>query len=294
MKRSDFVKLVGLGGLGLGMMNWQGMSKWMDALPPAGSRMPVMFVGHGSPIIALDDNALTRNLTSIGQKLLKPKAILCISAHWTTNGTFVSVTPNPQMIYDMSGFPDALYKVNYPAPGFPSGANDVIDLVRLVNVKPDTDWGFDHGNWTIMKHLYPKADIPVFQLSIDYNQPMQYHFELASQLKSLRDKGILIIGSGNITHNLRNLDFSDIDAKPFDWALEFDQKVKKWIDEGNNKNLIAYKEAGTAARLAVPEPSHYFPLIYTLALRDNRDTVRYFNDIFQYGSLSMRSVLIGE
>jgi len=294
MKRGDFLKLLGFGGLGLTMMNLQGMSKWMDTLPATGSRMPVLFVGHGSPMIALDENYLTMNFASIGKKLPRPRAILCHSAHWTTNGTFVSVTPKPKMIYDMSGFPDALYKVNYPAPGYPSGANDVIDLVRLVNVQPDKEWGFDHGNWTIMKHLYPKADIPVFQLSIDYNQPMGYHFELASQLRSLREKGILIIGSGNITHNLRNLDFSAIAAKPFDWDIEFDQKLKKWIDEGDYKNLIAYKESGASAKLAVPEPSHYFPLIYSLALRDNRDSIRYFNDIFQYGSLSMRSVIIGE
>ncbi len=293
MKRIDFLKLAGIGGLGMSLMSLNGMSAILDALPGERQRMPVLFAGHGSPMIALEDNGLTRKLGEIGKGLPRPRAILCISAHWITKGSFVSTSPSPAMIYDMYGFPDALYRVQYPAPGFPEGGEEVIQTLGKDLIHPDNEWGFDHGNWTIMKHLFPKADIPVFQMSIDYEKPMEYHFELASRLKPLRDKGILIIGSGNITHNLRELDFSDVNARPFDWAREFDEKIKSSLDSGNAQGLIRYQEAGSSARLAVPEPSHYFPLVYTAGLRDTNEEAVYFNDVFQYGSLSMRSVVFG-
>lgn len=277
----------------MSLMNLNGMNALLNALPGESMRMPVLFAGHGSPMIALEDNELTRKLTAVGKELPRPRAILCISAHWITKGSFVSISPSPSMIYDMYGFPDALYKVQYPAPGYPEGAEKVIRTLGSDLIHPDTEWGFDHGNWTIMKHLFPDADIPVFQMSIDYEKPMEYHFELAAKLKPLRDQGILIIGSGNITHNLRELDFSDVNARPFDWALEFDGNIKSFLDLGNSKGLIGYQSLGTAARHAVPEPSHYFPLVYTAGLRDANEEAVYFNDVFQYGSLSMRSVVFG-
>ncbi len=291
MKRYDFIKQLTLGTLCMVTLNtW---AKRIGNLPDNELIMPVLFIGHGSPANAIETNDFTQTLVQLGENLPKPSAILCISAHWTTKGTYVNVSPNPKMIYDMYGFPKELYEVNYPAKGAPAIAKEIPKLILTTKVKTDTEWGFDHGTWSILKHLYPKADVPVFQMSIDYNKPMQFHYDLAKQLNSLRKKGVLIIGSGNLTHNLRIVDFPNINAAPRDWALEFDSKIKLHIDKGNHRAIINYEKIGASAKLAVPEPSHFFPLIYALALQDKNDGISYFFEKFHYGTLSMRGVKIG-
>lgn len=272
------------------------ISSWVNEMSRQGYSaqiMPALFIGHGSPMNAIEDNDFTRSLHSIGKIIPKPKAILCISAHWLTEGTLVNISPKPRMIYDMYGFPDELYRVNYPAPGSPETAEETKSMVSTVDVKEDLQWGLDHGCWSVMRHVFPNADIPVFEMSIDYYKPMQYHYDLAKQLQKLRQKSVLIVGSGNITHNLRMVDMSDINLNPTDWALEFDTAVKKYIDNGNHQELIDYKNLGRASNLSVPEPSHYIPLIYTMALQNNNEAISYFYEGFHYGSLSMRCLKIG-
>ena len=291
MKRGDFLKNITLGTLG--MVTIKTWANEIEKLTETGLKMPAIFIGHGSPMNAIEQNDFTQTLQNLGQSLIKPKAILCISAHWTTKGTFVDISPNPKMIYDMYGFPKELYQVKYPVKGAPNFASEVTKLITSTKVEKSTDWGLDHGTWSVLKHIYPKADVPTFQLSIDYNQPMQYHYDLAKQLKALRKKGVLIVGSGNITHNLSIVDLHDINAKPRDWTLEFDSKIKKFIDDRNHQAIIDYQKIGSSAKLAVPEPSHYIPLIYTLALQDDKDEIDYFYDKFHYGTLSMRCVKIG-
>lgn len=272
------------------------INNWADEMRGNGYSeqvMPAIFVGHGSPMNAIEENDFTRILQATGKTLPKPKAILCISAHWLTNGTFVNASPKPKMIYDMYGFPEELYKVNYPANGAPKLAEQTKDIIENYNVKLDYDWGFDHGCWSVLRHLFSNADIPVYEMSIDYNQPMQYHYKLAKYLKNLRGKGVLIVGSGNITHNLRLVNMSDINAKPVDWALEFDTNIKQFLNEYNHQGLIDFHKIGSAARYAVPEPSHYIPLIYIAALQSKKENISYFYEDFHYGSLSMRCVKIG-
>jgi len=291
VKRNDFIKKVTLGTLGMVTINtW---ANEISKLTVESKKMPALFIGHGSPMNAIENNDFTKTLNKLGQNIAKPKAILCISAHWTTKGTFVDISPNPKMIYDMYGFPKELYEVDYPTKGAPNIASEVTKLITSTKVEKSLDWGLDHGTWSVLKHIYPKADVPTFQLSIDYNQPMQYHYDLAKQLKALRKKGVLIVGSGNITHNLSIVDLHDINAKPRDWTLEFDLKIKKFIDDRNHQAIIDYQKIGSSSKLAVPEPSHYIPLIYTLALQDDKDAIDYFYDKFHYGTLSMRCVKIG-
>lgn len=255
--------------------------------------MPVLFVGHGSPMNAIEQNEFTLTLQKLGRKLPRPKVVLCISAHWLTSGTFVNISPKPKMIYDMYGFPDELYRIEYPAPGSPTTAQELVAVARKSRITPDNDWGFDHGNWSVMKWLFPEADIPVFQISIDYKKPMRYHYELAQELSFFREKDVLIISSGNLTHNLRVVDFSGKDAPVQDWALEFDSEIKSSLDDGNHDRIIDYESHGTAARLTVPEPSHFIPLIYAIGLQHKDEPVSCFYEKFEYGTLSMRSLIIG-
>lgn len=255
-------------------------------------KMPVLFIGHGSPMNAIEKNEFTKKLLMLGSQLPKPKAVLVISAHWLTKGTYVLASPKPKMIYDMYGFPEELYHIEYPASGSPEFASEVIKTANNFNIQFDFDWGFDHGNWSILRWLFPNADVPVFQMSIDYHKPMEYHYELANQLKSLREKGVIIIGSGNLTHNLRLVYFDNKDSKPIDWALEFDSKIKSFVDERNHKAILEYEKLGVAAKLAVPEPSHFIPLIYALGLQEKEELVSYIYDKFEYGTLSMRSFVI--
>lgn len=291
MKRGAFIKNITLGTLG--MVTIKTWANEIEKLTETELKMPALFIGHGSPMNAIEQNDFTQTLQNLGQSLIKPKAILCISAHWTTKGTFVDASPNPKMIYDMYGFPKELYQVKYPVKGAPEIADEISKSISHTTIQKSTDWGIDHGTWSVLKHLYPNSDIPTFQLSIDYNQPMQFHYDLAKQLNKFRKKGVLIIGSGNLTHNLGIVDFHDINAKPRDWALEFDTKIKTFINKQNHKGVIDYHKIGASAKLAVPEPSHFIPLIYTLALQDNTDEIEYFYDKFHYGTLSMRCLKIG-
>jgi len=253
-------------------------------------RMPVLFIGHGNPMNAIEDNPFTRRLNEMGKGITqKPNAILVVSAHWLTSGSFVAVTPKPETIYDFEGFPPELYKVTYPATGSPAYADEVKKL--LPTIKEDKEWGLDHGAWTILKHLFPAADIPVFEMSIDYYKPMQYHYDLAQQLKSLRDKGVLIIGSGNIVHNLR-LYFSKQDAQPFDWAVEFDGWVKDRINRHDFQALVNYEKQGSAGKLAVPTVDHYVPMLYSLALADKNEEIKFTYEE-NISAISMRAFKIG-
>jgi 4,5-DOPA dioxygenase extradiol len=253
-------------------------------------RLPAFFIGHGNPMNAIEDNPFTRSLHEMGNGVTQtPNAILVISAHWLTRGSFVSTTLHPETIYDFGGFPAELYKVTYPAPGSPEYANEVMKMIP--EVKEDKKWGLDHGAWTILKHLFPKAEIPVFELSIDYGRPMQYHFDLGSKLKSLREKGVLIIGSGNIVHNL-SLWFSKNDTSPYAWATDFDEWVKDRIHARDFKSLIEYEKHGSSAQLAVPTPDHYIPMLYSLALADKDDEIKFtYEEVFT--SASMRAFKIG-
>jgi 4,5-DOPA dioxygenase extradiol len=225
----------------------------------------------------------------------KPNAIIVVSAHWETNGTFVTAMHNPRTIHDFGGFPKELYEVQYPAPGHPELAKEISEFINPSGtVHLDDKWGLDHGAWSVVKHLFPEADVPIIQLSLDYSITPPQHYELAQQLKKLRKKGVLIVGSGNIVHNLRKIDFRKInDTYGYDWAIEADSKIKKWILEGNHQNLIDFKKQGEAFNLAIPTPEHYLPLLYTIGLKDEKDNTTIFNDSPLGGSLTMTSVKFG-
>jgi 4,5-DOPA dioxygenase extradiol len=258
-------------------------------------QMPVLFLGHGSPMNAIEENEFVANFRKLGHSLPKPNAILCISAHWFTSGTKVTAMEFPKTIHDFGGFPKALYEVQYPAKGSPELANMTKKLIHPQHVELDEHWGLDHGAWSVIKHLYPKADIPVIQLSIDYTKDANYHFELAKQLKSLRKKGILIIGSGNSVHNLGLVDFKNINKVDYgyDWAIEARSTINKWLIDGNFDPLKKYKQQSKAIQLAAPSPDHFLPLIYSLGLKDEKEQLSLFNDKLLAGSLSMTSVRIG-
>ena len=258
-------------------------------------KMPVLFLGHGSPMNAIEENQFVQGFRNISREIPKPNAILCISAHWFTNGTFVTAMLNPKTIHDFYGFPKELFEVNYPAPGSPELARETAELLLPEIVEEDHSWGLDHGAWSVIRHLYPNAEIPVIQLSIDYNKPPQYHFDLAKKLQKLREKGILIIGSGNIVHNLRMIDWKNINTvgAGWDWAVEAREKTNNWLLDGNFQNLIDYQRQGVALQTAVPSPDHYLPLIYSLGLKEKFENLSLFNDELIGGSLSMTSVRIG-
>ena len=254
-------------------------------------KMPVLFLGHGNPMNAIEENKFVSEFRKLGKELPTPKAILCISAHWETKGTYVTAMENPKTIHDFGGFPQALFDVQYPAPGSPELAKETQRLITKTSVGLDENWGLDHGTWTVIKHLYPNADVPIIQMSLDYNKPAQYHYDLAKQLASLRDKGVLIVGSGNIVHNLRMVARNKIDELfGYDWAIEASKKMNSYILNNNHDLLINYKKQGEAFNLAIPSPDHYLPLLYTMALRDSKDAISLFNDQTYAGSLTMTSV----
>ncbi len=287
MKRKNFLKSLLLLPAGALAMSLHKFYKAADDLP-AYEKMPVLFIGHGSPTNAIEDNDFTRSMTSYGEKLPAPKAALVVSAHWLTRGeTKVSVNPDPDTIYDYYGFPDEMYTLKYDAPGHPEMAREVVKNVQSIQVHEDHEMGLDHGAWTVLKRLFPKANIPVFQLSIDFNKPPQWHFNLAAELKKLREKGVMVIGSGNIVHNLRALDWQNPNAA-FDWAIEFDDFVKSRIDNRDFQALINYNELGKAARMAVPTNDHYLPMLYSLGLADKGEKIRHTYEQMQHGSISMR------
>jgi 4,5-DOPA dioxygenase extradiol len=260
--------------------------------------MPVLFIGHGSPMNIILDNDFTRSLVALAKKLPRPKAIMVVSAHWLTNGTFVTCTKKPETIYDFYGFPEELYELDYPSPGAPDEARAASEAVKKVPVSCG-EWGLDHASWAVLKHMYPKADIPVFEMSLDYSfndwhpKPLQYHYDLAAELSALRKKGVLIIGSGNIVHNLKLIDFEDMDAKPYDWAREFDEEVKDHLVRRNHRGLIQYQNSGKASGLSVPTLDHYLPMIYAIALQEKNEPLTFIHEGFQNASISMRCFQIG-
>jgi 4,5-DOPA dioxygenase extradiol len=263
--------------------------------PSAGAaKMPVLFLGHGSPMNAIEENEFVTGFRNVAKDLPKPKAILCVSAHWETKGTFVTAMENPPTIHDFGGFPKELFAVQYPAPGSPYLAKQVKSLITQTEVGLDEKWGLDHGAWSVIKHLFPKADIPVIQMSLDYSQGPQYHYELARQMKSLRDNGVLIIGSGNMVHNLSRVEWGRLNETfGHDWATEANEKMKKFILDGNHKELIHFRSQGKAFNLAIPTPEHYLPLLYSLALQEKGEEVKFFNDKAVAGALTMTSLRIG-
>ncbi|MDD4971773.1 MAG: 4,5-DOPA dioxygenase extradiol [Paludibacter sp.] len=258
-------------------------------------RMPVLFVGHGSPMYAIEENEFTRTWQTLGKSIPTPKAIICISAHWETHGTQVTAMQKPQTIHDFGGFPKELYEVQYPAPGDPELAKQTIHAITGTQVVADEKWGLDHGAWSVIRHLYPSAQIPVIEMSMDYNRSPKEHYDLAKELATFRDKGVLIIGSGNIVHNLRRVAWDkDPDAEyGFDWALEANETFKKLILENKHKELMDYKQLGTAVQMAIPTPDHFIPLLYTLALKNEDEELSFFNDKAVMGSLTMTSLKIG-
>lgn len=258
-------------------------------------RMPVLFLGHGSPMNAIEENQFVQGFRKAASEIPKPNAILCISAHWYTAGTKVTAMDLPQTIHDFGGFPQALFNVQYPAPGNPGLAKETADLLAPVMVEEDHQWGLDHGAWSVIRHMYPDADIPVIQMSIDYTKPPQYHFDLAKRLEKLREKGVLIIGSGNIIHNLRLIDWRNINTvgAGWDWAIEAREKTNQWLLEGNFNAIVNYHQQGTSLQYAVPSPDHYLPLLYSLGLKQPSEDLSLFNDELIGGSLSMTSVKIG-
>ena len=262
---------------------------------PNSEKMPVLFLGHGSPMNAIEENEFVLGFKSVAQTLPQPQAILCISAHWFTKGTKVTAMEMPKTIHDFGGFPKALFDIQYPAKGSPELAKLTQQILQPTTVHLDHEWGLDHGAWSVIKHLYPDANIPVIQLSIDYTQSAQYHFDLAKQLQDLRNKGVLIIGSGNIVHNLRLVDFANFhkDNYGFDWAIEAREFVNNKLINGDYTSLINYTNQSKALQLAIPSPDHYLPLIYNLALQDKKDNLSLFNDKLLAGSLSMTSVKLG-
>lgn len=256
--------------------------------------MPVLFLGHGSPMNAIEENEFVKGFREVGKTIPLPNAILCISAHWETRGTFVTAMENPPTIHDFGGFPQALFEVQYPAPGSPELAQLTKDSITKTAVGLDDKWGLDHGAWSVIKHLYPEANVPVIQLSLDYTQAPQYHFELAKELAALRKKGVLIIGSGNMVHNLRMVAWDKLNTSgyAYDWAAEASEKMKRYILEGDYQPLINYRLQGKPFELAIPSPEHYLPLLYTMALKQANEKVSLFNDKAVAGSLTMTSVKI--
>lgn len=257
--------------------------------------MPVLFVGHGSPMNGIQDTAFSRRWAKLAKEIPTPKAVLVVSAHWFTKGTKITAMDFPKTIHDFGGFPKELFEVQYPAPGNPALATETAKLIHSAHVELDHDWGLDHGAWTIIRHMYPDADIPVLQLSIDYTNGSRYHYDLGKELYALRKKGVLIIGSGNMVHNLRMVAWDRLnDAEyGYDWTKNINDKFKSLIQNGNHTPLINYSTLGKDALLAIPTPEHYLPLLYTLGAKGSKDAVSFFNDKAVGGSLTMTSVKIG-
>lgn len=293
MNRKTFLQSLAVLPLMSSLNSLAALSNASNSFGPS-EKMPVLFLGHGSPMNAIEENEFVTGFRNVAKTLPKPNAILCVSAHWFTNGTKVTAMQMPRTIHDFGGFPKELFAVQYPAKGSPELAKMTEEILKPTHVELDDKWGLDHGAWSVIKHLYPDANIPVIQLSIDYTKPASYHFALAQQLQSLRRKGVLIIGSGNIVHNLGLVDFANMhkDNYGFDWAIESRAKINQWLLDGNFESIINYDKQGTAIALAVPTPDHYLPLIYALGLKEKSETLSLFNDKLLAGSLSMTSVKI--
>ena len=293
MKRSDFLKSMLLASLATKGMGLKALDHWSKTATPT-AKMPVLFLGHGSPMNAIEENEFVAGFRNIGKQISSPRAILCISAHWETKGTRITAMEHPRTIHDFGGFPEALYQQQYPAPGSPQLAKETAGLITSAPVEMDHDWGLDHGAWTVIKHMYPNANVPVIQMSLDYTKPPQYHYELAQQLAALRNKGVLIVGSGNMVHNLRLVAWDKLQADNYgyDWTLEAREFMNNCIVSGSHDPLIHYARQGTALQKAIPTPEHFLPLLYVLALQEKGEQAELFNDKALGGSLTMTSVSI--
>lgn len=293
MNRKEFMKSMAAFSMLGGLSSLTDLKKLSERLPGT-ERLPVLFLGHGSPMNAIEENEFVRSFRQLGKELPRPKAIICISAHWETRGTFVTAMNNPRTIHDFGGFPQALFDVQYPAPGSPDLAKEVKGMIKDTPVGLDHNWGLDHGAWSVIKHLYPKANVPVIQLSLDVLKTPEEHYQLAQSLKELRRRGVLIIGSGNMVHNLRLVAWNKLNGGPFafEWAEEASEKMRQYILAGDHQSLINYRSQGKSFELAIPTPEHFLPLIYTLGLQDRDEEVSIFNDQPIGGSLTMTSVRI--
>lgn len=293
MKREDFIKTLVAGTIG--MTTLSSFNKFASALKGDGNMMPVLFIGHGSPMNGIENNEFSRSWEAVAKQMPTPAAVLVISAHWLSKGTRITAMDFPKTIHDFGGFPKELFEVQYPAPGNPGLATETAALFTKTAVTLDHDWGLDHGTWTVVRHMYPEAKIPVLQLSIDYTKAEQYHYDLAGELYSLRRKGVLIIGSGNMVHNLGMIAWNKLNTESYgyDWALDMNQKFKELIGNGLHDKLIHYESLGKEAKLAIPTPEHYWPLLYALGLKGKNDEISFFNDKAVGGSLTMTSVRIG-
>lgn len=268
--------------------------RFTDQLNEQDEKMPVLFIGHGSPMNGIENNVFSQQWEKMGKEL-KPKAVLVVSAHWLTNGTHITAMDHPKTIHDFGGFPQELFEVQYPAPGDVQLAKETKDLIKSTNVGLNHDWGLDHGAWTVVRRMYPDATIPVLQLSIDYSKPASYHYNLAKELSALRKKGVLIIGSGNMVHNLRMVAWDKFNEPNYgyDWAIEMHELFKKKITDSDHQSLINYETLSKSAKLAIPTPDHYYPLMYTLGLQEKNEEPFFFNDKLVAGSLNMTSVKFG-
>lgn len=264
-----------------------------SGLPLQDTLMPVLFMGHGSPMNGIEDNEFSAKWAAIARDIPQPTAVLVVSAHWFTKGTHITAMDFPQTIHDFGGFPQELFETFYAAPGSPDLALETKQLITSTDIGLDHDWGLDHGAWAVVRHMYPDANVPVLQLSIDYTKDARYHYELARELYQLRRKGVLIIGSGNMVHNLRIMNWEMINGGGYDWALEINDKFKRLILNNNHQPLMNYQSLGKEAMLAIPTPEHYLPLMYTLGLKNDGEDVSLFNDKAIGGSLTMTSVRIG-
>jgi 4,5-DOPA dioxygenase extradiol len=298
LNRRDFLHLSGLLGLAGCTVKAENQKPLVleptPMIEPESGSMPLLFLGHGSPMNAIEDNEFVQGFKSIAQKLPQPKAILCVSAHWETRGTKVTAMTAPRTIHDFGGFPQALFDVQYPAPGSPWLAQETKTTVQSASIEMDHQWGLDHGAWSVVKHLYPHADVPIIQMSLDIGRTPQQHFELAAELTKLRSQGVLIVGSGNLVHNLGMVAWDKLDQVDyaFDWATEASNILKEAILNGHHDVLFDYKKAGRALNLAIPTPEHFLPLLYTLALKTEKDEITLFNDKAIAGALTMTSVFI--
>jgi 4,5-DOPA dioxygenase extradiol len=275
------------------MTSLSDFKKFTTNLKKQDNLMPVLFIGHGSPMNGIEHNQFSESWAKLAKEIPTPKAILVVSAHWLSRGTKITAMDFPETIHDFGGFPKELFEVQYPAPGNPELAKETASIIKSAEVELAHDWGLDHGAWTVIRNMYPDAKIPVLQLSIDYTKGPQFHYELAKELSSLRSKGVLIMGSGNMVHNLRMVSFDKIDTEfGFDWAIEMNELFKKYINNRNHKALINYESLGSAAKLAVPTPDHYYPLLYSLGLQGKNEEAFIFNDKLMAGSLTMTSLVI--
>ncbi|WP_345160430.1 4,5-DOPA dioxygenase extradiol [Pontibacter saemangeumensis] len=270
-------------------------NRFTDSLGEQEQQMPVLFIGHGSPMNGILDNEFSQKWAKLAKEIPTPKAVLVVSAHWLSKGTRITAMDFPQTIHDFGGFPQELFDVQYKATGSAEIAKETASIIKSTQVEMDHDWGLDHGAWTIIRHMYPQANIPVLQLSIDYTKGPQYHYDLANELAALRKKGVLIMGSGNMVHNLRMVAWDKLNENEFgfDWAVQINNTFKDLIRNGQHDKLIKYEQLGKEAMLAIPTPEHYWPLLYTLGLKGSKDDVSIFNDKVVGGSLTMTSVMIG-